>query len=371
MESIRYRNTWAEVNLTNLKHNIKEILKFYNYEKKLYAVVKANAYGHGDLQVAKAALEAGANAFAVAILDEALKLRDAHPDVPILVLGWTNPKYAIIAAKHNITLTVFQKQWITEAIKELNGANLNVHIKIDSGMGRIGIRNEQEAYDVISDCMNSPIRVTGIYTHFATADDADPSYYKYQLNQFKVMLKNIETILPTPQEIHIGNSAASMRFPNEMFDAIRFGISMYGLYPSEAVKNESSIKLKPVFSLFSELIHVKKISKGDLVSYGGSYEAPEDHWVGTIPIGYGDGWLRKLQNFNVLINGKRHRIIGRICMDQMMVRLDEPFEIGTKVTLIGRDGDEEITVDEVARYLGTINYEIPLMISSRVPRLYQ
>ncbi|MGM8216636.1 alanine racemase [Bacillaceae bacterium W0354] len=370
MNQLIYRDTWAEINLGHIKHNIKELMNLFHGKKKVYAVVKADAYGHGEQQVAKAAIEAGASALAVAILEEAIRLREAFPHIPILVLGWTNPRYAQIAAEHNITLTVFQDDWVKEANQTLTKP-LNIHLKIDTGMGRIGIRNPKEAYDVIEVCSNTPVSITGIYTHFATADEANSSYYDYQVNKFQEYLKVIQDLIPTPLEIHIGNSAASLRYPNDMTDAIRYGISMYGLYPSDVVENVTPIKLKPSFSLYSRLIHVKKVSKGERISYGGTYEAIGDEWIGTIPIGYGDGWLRKLQNFQVLIEGKRVPIVGRICMDQTMIRLDKPYELGTKVTLIGKDGSNEITMEEVADYLETINYEIPCIIGKRIPRVYK
>ncbi|WP_188207798.1 alanine racemase [Alkalibacillus aidingensis] len=364
-----YRDTWAEVDLIAIKHNIREISKLYQDQKNIYAVVKANAYGHGDVEVAKAAIEAGANRLAVALLDEAIKLRQHYQDIPILVLGRIRPEDAPIAAKYKITVTVFQKEWVQEAKKHLNDV-LSIHLKIDTGMNRIGIRTFLEAYDVLNEVCSSKIEITGIYTHFATADEEDQSYLQSQLVQFQKYLQELKGEFTETVEVHVGNSAAAMRYPESMYDAVRFGIGMYGLYPSDTVRNESDIVLKPAFSLHSRLTHVKEIEPGESVSYGATYTATENEWIGTIPIGYGDGWTRKLQNFSIMVDGKKFRLVGRICMDQCMVKLNQPYPVDTKVTLIGVNQGEMVTMDEVADYLDTINYEIPCMINQRVPRVF-
>lgn len=370
MQSKSLRDTWVEINLNHIKHNIKEILSLYQSDKKVYAVVKADAYGYGDIEVSKAAIEAGAKGLAVAILDEAIRLREVFPDIPILVLGWTSPQHANLAAEHDITLTIFQLDWVKEVKAVLKHENLQVHLKIDTGMGRIGIRSIEEAYDVITECSSSNVKITGLYTHLATADHEKSDYVHYQISAFKDYVKEIESMLPTPVEKHIGNSAASIVYSEEMFDAIRLGLGMYGLYPTHTVKDLATIELKPSFSLYSRLIHVKQVKKGDYISYSQTYQAEEDEWIGTIPIGYGDGLPRRLQNFQVLINGEKATIVGRICMDQTMVKLKKPYKIGTKVTFIGQDQNEQITMEEMAEYLGTIPYEVSCHISKRVPRIY-
>ncbi|MFD2639756.1 alanine racemase [Piscibacillus salipiscarius] len=365
-----HRDTWVEVDLDAVRHNVIEMKKHIK-DKEVFAVVKANAYGHGELEVAQAALEAGATTLAVAVLDEALRLREHFKDVPILVMGWTSPEYAKLAAEHDIVLTVFQTEWIEQAARLLKGQTLSVHLKVDTGMGRIGIRSVEEAYDVIEACEQTHVNITGVFTHFATADEPDLKYYYQQMGAFKQWLKQVRSYLPDSLTIHIGNSAASMRFPDDMFDGVRFGISLYGLYPSEHVKEVEPIHLKPAFSLYSKLIHVKKIHKGDAISYGATYRASQDEWIGTIPIGYGDGWIRKLQNFQVLIDGKRYPIVGRICMDQCMVKLDQPYNVGEIVTLIGENQGSLVTMDDAAKHLETINYEIPCILGERIPRFYK
>ncbi len=185
------------------------------------------------------------------------------------------------------------------------------------------------------------------------------------------MLELFRTYWPEPVAVHTGNSAASIRFPEKMYDYIRFGIAMYGLYPSKTVKQENAISLKQAFSLHSRLIHVKQLEEGVSIGYGATYQAKAGEWIGTIPIGYGDGWLRKLQGAEVLVEGKRMPITGRVCMDQTMIHLDKEYPVGTKVTLIGEQNGAVIEMDEIADYLDTINYEIPCIISQRVPRIYK
>lgn len=371
MKDFISRNTWAEINLEAIGHNIAQMRDKLSDDTCLMAIVKADGYGHGSVPVAKAAIKSGAQALGVALLEEALVLREASIEVPILVLGWVAPEDAGIAAANNITLTAFQPAWLQRVESMQLEKPVQIHLKVDSGMGRIGVRDEKEAENFLTtlrECRS--VQLTGIFTHFATADDTDLSYFDQQLAVFKKMLSAVEAKWQNKLLVHIGNSAASIRFPQKMYNCIRFGISMYGLYPSKSVKAENGIVLEPAFSLHSRLVHVKKVTAGSAVSYGRTYIAEKDEWIGTIPIGYGDGWLRKLQGFHVLIGGKRLPIVGRICMDQTMIRLDGPYDIGTKVTLIGEQEGKRIEMDEVADYLDTINYEIPCTINKRVPRFY-
>ena len=368
-----FRQTWAEVDLTAIKENMKRIRQRYP-NKKIYVAVKANAYGHGYIPVSEAALETGADALAVASLDEAVLLRENFPQAPILVMGWTDPRHVSIAAKSEIELTAFQPDWFTQAAEILKDKRekVKIHIKIDSGMGRIGIKTKEEAYAVIEEVANfsSEFEISGIFTHFATADSFDLSYYQQQLDHFYEMLEMFSPIRTLETQVHIGNTAASMRFPDDMVDGIRFGIGLYGLYPSKEVEKISAIQLNEAFSLQSRLAHVKELKPGGHISYGATYEAEQQEWIGTVPIGYGDGWIRKLQGFEVLVEGERAEIVGKICMDQLMIRLPKPYPVGTKVTLIGENGGQRIRVDDVADYLETINYEIPCIITNRVPRVY-
>lgn len=364
-----FRDTWAEINLDHLYENVKKIRGHIPEDVKVFAVVKANAYGHGDVQTAFTALNAGAHGLAVAFLDEAISLRRAGVTAPILVLGATRPKDVKIAADMDISLTTFHQAWLVEAENELSeGDRLNLHIKCDTGMGRIGVRSIEELKGIEQYVQaHSRFNIEGIFTHFATADELNDDYLDRQLARFEYMLNQLDS---SPAYIHSSNSAATLRKTNTLFNAVRVGIAMYGLTPSQEMKPELPFPLKEVFSLHSRLIHTKELSAGEKVSYGATYETGEAEWIGTIPIGYADGWLRKLQGQDVIVNGKRVPIVGRICMDQCMIRLPGFLEMGTRVTLIGKQGEEAITMDEIADQLDTINYEIPCMISTRVPRIY-
>ncbi|WP_345243993.1 alanine racemase [Pontibacillus salipaludis] len=365
-----YRDSWIEVELDAIQGNIQNLKQHLPKKTGVYAVVKANAYGHGDVQVAKAALEGGASGLAVALLDEAVRLREVGITAPILVMGWTRPEDVAVAAHYDITLTVFQAEWLRE-IKAMNMDQvLSFHIKLDTGMGRIGIRETHELEEVLKECKGDGPLLKGVFTHFATADEEETSYVEEQQRRFDALMETFTSLWDKPIEVHTGNSALSMRFPEKMNHIVRFGISMYGLYPSKEVKAIRPIELSPSFSLHSKLVHTKKVPAGESISYGATYTTSEEEWIGTIPIGYADGWIRKLQGIEVLINGKRMPIIGRICMDQCMVELDQAYPVGTQVTLIGKQGKEEIEVDEIADYLDTINYEIPCMMSERVPRVF-
>lgn len=364
-----YRDTWVEISLDAIKENVQQMKSRLPQDVKMVAVVKANGYGHGDVQVARTALEEGASSLAVAFLDEALALRQKGIDAPILVLGATRVDYVNIAAKQNITLTVFQEEWVQRAKEILDkDLTISIHLKIDTGMGRIGIRDKSTLQKIESLIDGDKrIQLEGVFTHFATADSLDQAYFHEQLEKFKEMVSILKT---KPKMIHASNSAASLREPSAYFNAIRFGISMYGLSPSMEIKNELPFPLKEAFSLRTKLVHVKKIFPGETISYGATYEAETEQWIGTLPIGYADGWLRRLQRQEVLILGMRVPIVGRICMDQCMIKLPYELPVGTVVTLIGRDNDKYVSIDELAHQLDTINYEIPCMISSRVPRVY-
>ncbi|MBM7554391.1 alanine racemase [Thalassobacillus pellis] len=365
-----YRDSWVEIQLDAISHNIKELKRHIPKQKKIYAVVKANAYGHGDIQVARKALEAGADALAVSLLDEAIKLRESGITAPVLVMGWIRSEDAPVAAAHGITVTFFQKEWL-EKVKQLTFDHpLKLHLKWDTGMGRVGIRTEEELLEILEALNDSRFLLEGVFTHFATADEADSDYFIRQQKRFEAMRKIMNQNWNGKLIYHSSNSATSLRVPEQPEDMLRFGISLYGLYPSPVVKEERPIELRPAFSLHSRLVHVKKVNKGDCISYGATYCTEEDEWIGTVPLGYADGWIRQLQGADVLIDGKRMPIVGRICMDQFMVRLDKEYEPGTKVTLIGKQKEEEISMDEIAGYLNTINYEIPCIISYRVPRIY-
>lgn len=364
-----HRDTWAEVNLDSVYENISTMKNRLPSSVSLFAVVKANAYGHGDYEVAQTALQAGADFLCVAFLDEALALREKGITAPILVLGASRPESAGIAAGHGISLTVFDRDWLIKASHILKaGQVLDVHVKVDSGMGRIGVRTTEQLKELESSIQQEAcFNFQGVFTHFATADELDTDYYEKQLELFKKMLS---VLTRKPPYIHAANSAASLRFPEADFNATRMGISMYGLSPSQEMLGLLPFPLKQAISLKTKIVAVKQLAKGDSVSYGATYTASEDEWIATLPIGYADGWIRKLQGQEVIVEGQRVPIVGRICMDQCMIKLPRPFPVGTEVTLIGEKGNESISVDEIATKLETINYEVTCMLGARVPRLY-
>ncbi|MBS4206476.1 alanine racemase [Bacillus sp. FJAT-50079] len=364
-----YRDTWAEINLDGIYENMTAIRATVPKETRVFAAVKANAYGHGDIEVAKTALKAGAYGLVVALLDEALALRESGVTAPILVLGATRSADAGLAAKKNISLTVFQAEWLEQAENTIEkGERLSVHIKCDTGMGRIGIREINELLKLEEMLDQSPrFTFDGIFTHFATADQIDEQYYKYQLETFKEMLRSLRH---KPPFIHAANSAAALCHNDSIFNAVRIGIALYGLSPSEEMKSFIPHALREAFSLHTKIVHVKKLKAGDSVGYGSSYTAESDEWIATIPIGYADGWIRRLSGQEVLVDGERVPIVGKICMDQTMIRLSRHMPLGTTVTLIGKQQDQFISVDEIAKKLDTINYEVTCTITGRVPRVY-
>lgn len=368
---MNYRNTWAEVDIEAIRHNIQQLKKTLPSGHQVMTVVKADGYGHGALEVAKIAVQEGINFLMVALLEEAIFLRKGGIELPILVVGRVPPIHANIAAAHNITLALFDKTWVEE-LKDLSLEQpLSVHLEFETGMNRTGIYTEEQLKEIVYEVeKNKYIKITGAYTHFATADEIGTVLYKQQRERYETLLNALNLLCPNQLVTHIGNSAAGIQYPDDMLKYTRFGVATYGLYPSTDLHKLEIVDLKQAMALYSELIQVKQIAKGNCVSYGATYCAKEDEWIGTIPIGYGDGWSRSLQNFHVLINGKKMPIVGRICMDVMMVKLDKSYEIGQKVTLIGKDSNSVISIDDIANHLKTINYEIPTTLTKRIPRIY-
>ncbi|WP_246097059.1 alanine racemase [Psychrobacillus soli] len=361
-----YRPTFIQIDLQAIKTNIKHLKEILPESTKIMAVVKANAYGHGAIEVANAALQAGATQLAVATPEEALQLRDAGIIADILVLGASPISFLHIAAERNITLTAYSFEWLF-ATRHFTKP-FKTHIKIDSGMGRIGIVQEEELQAALAFIKERDwIEITGVYTHFSTADEEDEHHLKKQIAVFERMLHLFEQ---RPAIVHTSNSAATLRISDQHWDAVRFGISMYGIAPSPWMEENLPFPLISALSLHTEVVHVKRVKKGATIGYGATYTATSDEWIATLPIGYADGFLRKLHNQFVLIKGKRMPIVGKICMDQCMIRLDEQVNIGEKVVLLGKQMNEEIRIEEWANALQTIPYEICCTFSNRLPRLY-
>ena len=358
-----YRDTWAEIDLDAITHNVKQI-KDLHPTKEIFAVVKANGYGHGDTEVSKVAIEAGVSCLAVSGLDEALRLRNSGIEVPILVLGMTRLKDVPLAAENNISLTAHDEMWIEHLVSLPLTTPVKVHLKIDSGMHRLGLMTEEQVQKNFNMLKTAPmVEVEGVFTHMATAD-SDKEYLGHQIETFKRLIANLD--LSDVKYVHLENTATLLQKEFDFDHGIRLGLGLYGINPDkEFIPIE--FELKPALKLLSNLVQVKKIKKGDKVGYGATYEAQEDEWIGVVPIGYADGWTRSHQGRHVIVNGYECEIIGRVCMDQMMIRLPKQFPMGTEVTLIG-DG---MPVERVAAEVGTISYEILCLISDRVPRVYK
>ena len=358
-----YRDTWAEIDLDAITHNVKQI-KDLHPTKEIFAVVKANGYGHGDAEVSKVAIEAGVSCLAVSGLDEALRLRNSGIEVPILVLGMTRLKDVPLAAENNISLTAHDEMWIEHLVSLPLTTPVKVHLKIDSGMHRLGLMTEEQVQKNFNRLKTAlMVEVEGVFTHMATAD-SDKEYLGHQIETFKRLIANLD--LSDVKYVHLENTATLLQKEFDFDHGIRLGLGLYGINPDkEFIPIE--FELKPALKLLSNLVQVKKIKKGDKVGYGATYEAQEDEWIGVVPIGYADGWTRSHQGRHVIVNGYECEIIGRVCMDQMMIRLPKQFPMGTEVTLIG-DG---MPVERVAKEVGTISYEILCLISDRVPRVYK
>ena len=364
-----HRPAYVEVDLAKLKRNLQNELNAVPEGTKVFAVVKANAYGHGLVKVAQSEIEYGATGLCVATLDEALEIRNSGVEAPILVLGIIPVEYAKVAARADISVTVGDLDWLKVAV-QIRTTNLKVHLGVDSGMGRIGFQNREqlvEACNYLNEHKEAFIP-EGLFTHFATADSPDEKYFEKQVQRFKEMQQD----LPVKFEyVHCANSATALWHSELAVNMVRYGIALYGLNPSGTDIENLPYKLEPALSLYSELVFVKKVKAGESIGYGATYTSKEDEWIGTVPIGYSDGWLRRMQGCDVLIDGKRCQSVGRVCMDQFMVRLPGKLPVGSKVTLIGRDGAEEITATDAAEYANTISYEILCSLGERLPRVYK
>ena len=369
-----HRPTRAIIHRKALRENIKNEVDRLPKDVELFAVVKADGYGHGAVATAQTALTAGATGFCVATLDEAIELREAGIIEPILVLSVVFPSYLSLVVDYDLSITVATKDWLIEAQKVLKDLTemtepIKIHIKADTGMGRIGFVTPEEVKEAAEIVEASPNMVwEGLFTHFSTADEVDFSYWQKQASRFQAVLAVLDHL---PRYVHSRNSATALWHDQEMpGNMIRYGVGMYGLNPSGHELPEP-YNLQPAMELVSELIQVKKLAANEGVGYGKTYDTSEAEWVGTVPIGYADGWIRKMQGFSLLVDGEFCEIIGRVCMDQLMIRLPKEVKVGTKVTLIGKNKDKEITMQDVADHLGTIHYEICCILSERVPRIYQ
>lgn len=364
------RETVAEISLGAIRANIASIRKSLSRSVKLMAVVKANGYGHGAAQSARMAAEGGADQLAVAYIEEALELRAAGILLPLLILTPISPKDVYLAVKHDLMVTVAGADWFRELRAEMPGGlpgKLKVHVKADTGLGRLGLRTRAEWEELASWLLSEDIEVEGLYTHFATAGREDTSFLDRQLSRFKEVADWCVSSGIHPRHYHCSGSAAALRFPELGMDMVRIGAAMYGFGPEKAELGE---ELKPALMLKSSLIAVRKLLSGESLGYDNSYVAEGEEWIGTVPIGYADGWHQGLRHGQVLVDGRRAAIVGKICMDQMMIKLPGPYDAGTGVVLIGNQGEEYIGAAELASLLGSVPQEVSSSLSSRVARVY-
>ncbi|KJS14603.1 MAG: alanine racemase [Peptococcaceae bacterium BRH_c4b] len=368
--------TWAEVDLRSIAHNMREINRVTSPGAVIMAVVKANGYGHGMVEVAETVLANGASRLAVARASEGAALRAAGISVPVLVLGYTPPGLFPVLIENNLAQTVYSLQYagqLNEACVS-KGIIVPVHVKLDSGMGRLGLMcGLKSAVAEVIDIARLPnLYVEGIYTHFAVADSPDSSYTSEQFCRFLETLENLRRGGLAVPFRHCANSAGIIEYPQTHLDMVRPGIILYGLYPSREVSREK-INLQPAMSFKTSVAMVKEVPPGCKISYGCTYTTSRHTVVATLPVGYADGYPRLLSSAGeILIRGTRVPVLGRICMDQCMVdvgQVDKVFP-GEEAVLFGRQAGNSLPVDEVAEKIGTINYELVCMVSARVPRVY-
>jgi alanine racemase len=342
----------------------------------MMAVVKANAYGHGALQIAGHAVKAGAGWLGVAIPEEGMELRNNGISAPVLVLGGADREQCRISVIYNLTQAVpsLETAHLLNGCAAEYGRKARVHVKLDTGMGRIGFHRIEELEALVKELHSMKnIVLDGAFTHFAAADETDPAYTEEQIKRLDKMLNIIRESGIHLKWIHASNTAGVFQFPRANYNMVRCGIGLYGYYPSHDVMKNATVSLLPVMQWETEVVHIKDVDANSCISYGRTYSASTSRRVATLPVGYADGYNRLLSNRgSVLIHGKRAPVIGRVCMDQIMIDVTNIPEanIGSKVVLLGEQGKEKITADELADLCGTISYEILTSISERVPRIY-
>ena len=370
------KRTWAEVDLDAIAHNMREIRKITNPNAQIMAVVKADAYGHGFMETARTLLENGADRLAVAVLQEGKQLRSRGVDVPVLILGASSAEDAEDLINFDITPNVFDYEFAKALSYEAEKKEkvTKIHIKLDTGMTRIGfVADDSDNKNIVDEIIKISklpyIEIEGIFSHFSTSDEYDEAYTRMQFRRFMNVVDGLEEQgLHIPIK-HICNSAGIMMYPEMHLDMVRPGVILYGMYPSNEV-DKSRLTLIPAMTLKSRITLVKSVDEGRGVSYGKEYITDRTTKIATVPIGYADGYLRKIaQNGVMMVNGVKTPIIGRICMDQCMIDVTNVHNIdkGDEAVIFGK---EDITIDSLAEWLDTINYEVACVIGKRIPRIY-
>lgn len=365
--------TRAEISLSALQHNYNAIQRHIGPGRKILAVIKTNAYGHGMIEVSKALLASGAEHLAVGSVEEGIILRQQNITLPILVLGVILEDQVGAMLAHDLSFTVASYGFalaVERAAARRNGPKPKVHLKVDTGMGRIGVTVKEAPEFVEKVSRLAHLEVAGLFSHFATAGEKDKTYARGQLEAFNGVLESVRAKGIRIPLIHMANTSAVLDLPDAYFTMVRPGIGLYGIYPTEEVSRP--IELKPVLSLKSRILFLKEVPPGTSISYGRRYRTRERTTIATVPVGYADGYSRRLSGITeVLVKGRRYPVVGSICMDHFMVDLgpDAPVDIGDDVILLGSDGTETIGVWDLALKLGVIPYEVLTGISARVPRV--
>lgn len=369
---------WAEINLDAIRHNYNEIRKITSPDAKIMAIIKADGYGHGFKAIASVLLNNGVDAFGVATTDEALQIRKAGFTLPVLILGVVLDDEYKKAIENEISLCVANIETATEIseIAKKTKKNAKIHIKLDTGMGRIGFvcgDNDSDVKEEILKIASLPyITVEGIFSHFSRADEEDSAYTDFQFEKFSKICSSLKKEGLDIPYCHICNSAGIIQFPKYHLDMVRSGIITYGLFPSEVV-DKNKLNLIPAMTVKTKVTNIKEIKHESQISYGGNYKAMPGQKIATIAIGYADGFSRILSNrASVLVNEKEAKVVGNICMDQCMIDVThiDSIKIGDEVIIFGSDGNNTITVESVALLLGTINYEVVCSVGKRIPRAY-
>ncbi len=372
----KLNRAWAEIDLDAIAHNVREIRRITNKRAEIMGAVKADAYGHGVVETVRTMLDNGVTRLAVSMLDEAIQLRKLGIDVPILILSYTDPVRAEEIILNEVTQTVFSHDLakaLSNAAVKL-GRNIKIHVKVDTGMTRVGFMPGYSAVKNVLEISRLPnIIIEGLFSHFASADEADRSYTKMQFEKFMSICSELSRVGVHIPVKHVCNSAGIMEYPEMHLDMVRPGIILYGIYPSDEV-DRNKISLKPAMTLKANVILVKDVERDTCISYGRTFKTARESRIATIPIGYADGYTRLLSNKGqVLVNGEKVPVVGRICMDQCMIDVTDarhPVSVGDEAVLFGRQGGEEISVGEVASAIGTISYEVLCIIGKRIPRVY-
>lgn len=362
---------WAEVDLSAIRHNI-EVLRAIASTAEVMGVVKGYAYGHGNPECATAMIDAGATRLGVARVAEALHLREAGVVAPIHVFTEPPPEAATALVENELTAAVYTDSFALELSRAAVAAGrvVPVHVKLDTGMHRVGLLSD-DVPDAIERLALLPgLEIEGVWSHLAVADIPDHPFTRKQLDLFGELVGRIEGAGIDVRYRHIANSAATLSAPESHYDLVRCGVASFGLWPSPALAG--SADLRPALTLRSRINMKKRVQAGESLSYGLHYEVEREGWVVTVPAGYADGYDRRLSGrADVIISGKRYRVSGTVCMDQFMVDVgDDVVEVGNSATLIGVDGEQRISAEELAEHIGTINYEVTTRIPSRVPRIY-